>query len=106
MRNVKCYSVRLKSLVRISDKAFRAECFDGSSDIIPASQVIGPDFDIEKSEAWWITAWILEKKSIQYSAKKVAFFDDNGRMLPTYTVEKHVPERKEKIDNYIESLKK
>ena len=33
-----CYSVRLESLVRISDKAFRATAFDGSTDIIPDSQ--------------------------------------------------------------------
>ena len=32
-----CYSVRLERLVRISDKAFKATAFDGSSDIVPQS---------------------------------------------------------------------
>lgn len=89
---VKCYSVRLASLVRISDKAYRATAYDGSSDIIPASQVFGQDFEVLKSEAWWISEWILERKNLQYSMKKSAFFDkETGRMLPTVTVKKHHP---------------
>ena len=46
-----CYSVRLESLVRISDKAFKATAFDGSQDIIPASQVFGRDYEVMKSDA-------------------------------------------------------
>lgn len=89
---IKCYSVRLQSLVAISDKAYKATAFDGSSDIIPASQVFGPDYEVSKSQAYWISAWILDKKSIQYSKKKSAFFDkETGRMLPTIIVEKHKP---------------
>lgn len=92
----KCYSVRLQSLVSISDKAYKATAFDGSSDIFPASQVFGQDYDVQKSDAYWIAAWILGKKSLQYSTKKEAWFDsESGRMLPTYTVEKHKPERVE-----------
>lgn len=87
-----CYSVRLESLVRISDLAFKARAFDGSEDILPKSQVFGVDHDVQKSDAWWITAWILEKKNLQYSCKKAAWFDENRRMLPTYTVEKHQPD--------------
>lgn len=93
----KCYSVRLKSLELISDKAYKAEAFDGSSDIIPASQVFGPDHEVSKSEAWWISAWILEKKSIQYSTKKSAWFEQDGNMPPvrlensSVTVSHHTP---------------
>ena len=102
-----CYSVRLESLVRISDKAFKATAFDGSSDIIPASQVMGRDYEVQKSDAYWISAWILEKKSIQYSSKKQAWFDENGSMMPTYTIERHTPEKKEtKESNEIETLKR
>jgi hypothetical protein len=85
--------VRLESLVRISDKAFRATAFDGSTDIIPASQIKGQDHEVSKCDAYWISAWILEKKSLQYSNKKQAWFDEQGRRLPTYTVERHTPER-------------
>jgi hypothetical protein len=102
-----CISVRLESLVRISDKAFKATAFDGSSDIIPASQVFGRDYEVTKSEAYWISAWILEKKSIQYSGKKQAWFDENGHQLPTYTIERHQPEKREaKENNEIKSLKR
>ena len=89
----KCYSVRLESLVRVSPKAYKVTAFDGSSDIIPASQVFGQDFEIQKSDAYWISAWILDKKNIQYSTKKQAWFDENGHRLPTYSVEHHEPER-------------
>jgi len=102
-----CYSVRLESLVRISDKAYKARAFDGSSDIIPASQVFGVDYEVQKSDAYWISAWILEKKSIQYSSKKQAWFDENGHMLPTYTIERHTPEKREaKESNEIKELKR
>jgi len=87
----KCYSVRLQSLTQITGKAYKATSFDGSEDIIPASQVFGQDWDITKSDAYWISAWILEKKTIQYSSKKEAWFDEHGNMLPTYHIEKHVP---------------
>lgn len=104
---VKCYSVRLESLVSISDKAYKATSFDGSTDIIPKSQVFGRDWDVMKSEAWWISAWILEKKSLQYSCKKMAEFDsETAMMLPTITVEKHRPEKKICVEsNIIKELK-
>ena len=95
----RCYSVRLESLVSVSDKAFKATAFDGSTAIIPKSQVFGQDFDVQKSDAWWIAAWILEKKELQYSAKKEALFDsETGDMLPSYTVHKHKPQRIEVKD--------
>lgn len=87
-----CYSVRLESLVSISDKAYKARSFDGSVAIIPKSQVFGIDNEVQKSDAWWISSWILEKKDLQFSCKKAVWFDEHGRMLPSYTVEKHTPE--------------
>lgn len=107
MSKIKCYSVRLKSLERISDKAFKAVSFDGSSDIIPQSQIFGQDYDVVKSDAYWISAWILERKNIQYSEKKEAWFDEDGKMLPMYYVEKHKPEKMKPCNNnVIEILKK
>lgn len=104
----KCYSVRLQSLRNISAKACKAIDFAGNEDIIPSSQIFGQDYDVAKSEAYWIAAWILGKKSIQYSRKKEAWFDNDSRkMMPTYTVTHHVPDRKEPLkDNIIEHLKK
>ena len=103
----KCYSVRVESMRKISEKAYRVRSFDGSEDIIPASQVFGPDYEVEKCEAYWIAAWILEKKSIQYSCKKEAWFDENGNRLPDYTIERHRPEKVEAKDsNEITQLKK
>ena len=95
----KCYSVRLEGLVSISDRAYKAIAFDGSEDIIPKSQVFGQDWEVTKSEAYWISAWILEKKSIQYSSKKEAWFDtESGKQLPTYEFTKHIPKKVEKIN--------
>ena len=103
----KCYSVRVESMRKISDKAYKVRCFDGSEDIIPASQVFGPDYDVQKCEAYWIAAWILPKKNIQWSEKKAAWFDEKGNRLPDYTVEKHRPEKVEAKDsNEITQLKK
>ncbi len=107
MKKTLCYSVRLESLVRISDKAFKATAFDGSCDIIPASQIFGPDFEVQKSDAWWIAAWILEKKNLQYSHKKQAWFDEKGRRLPDVTIEQHVPGKVDAVNtNEIDELRK
>lgn len=104
---VKCYSVRLKSLTPLSAKAYLAEAFDGSSDVIPASQIFGQDFDVSKSDAYWISEWILQKKELQYSSKKIGWFDSESRkMLPTYTVERHTPEHKDAVaSNEIKNLR-
>lgn len=105
---IKCYSVRLESLVSISDKAYKATCFNGRSDIIPKSQVFGRDWDVMRSEAWWISAWILEKKNLQYSCRKMAEFDsETAMMLPTITVEKHRPEKMGAVSgNIVNELRK
>lgn len=107
MMKTLCYSVRLESLVRISPKAFKATAFDGSSDIIPASQLFGPDFEVQKSDAYWISAWILDKKDIQYSSKKQAWFDENGHRLPDYEIEHHNPAKVAAVSsNRITELKR
>lgn len=105
---VLCYSVRLSSLTVISDKCYLATAFDGSEALIPKSQVFGQDYSVQKSEAYWISEWILKQKSLQYSSKKEAWFDkETGKMLPTYKIEKHHPEKVEpKECNNIERLKK
>lgn len=102
---MKCYSVRLESLISISDKAYKAVAFDGSTAIIPKSQVMGMDYDVTKCESWWISCWILERKDIQYSTKKCAEFDDQGHRMPI--IERHTPPIiSTKEDNSIESLKR
>lgn len=101
MSKVKCYSVRLESMISISEKCFKATAFDGSSCLIPKSQVFGQDNDVQKSEAWWISAWILEQKNLQYSDKKVSFFDkDRAEFVPEtgVEIERHVPEEKEAVE--------
>ena len=94
-----CYSVRLKEFNRISDKAFKALAYDGSTDIIPSSQIFGYDDSAQKSEAVWISAWILGKKSIQYSKKKKGWFDETGKQYPNFKIEKHVPTKIEEVEN-------
>lgn len=97
----KCYSVRLESLCSISDKCYLATSYDGSEDLIPKSQVYGQDYDVQKSNAYWVSAWILEKKTIQYSTKKEGWFNkDTGKVEPKVTYKKHIP--KEVNDQFVE----
>lgn len=88
-------------------KAVKIVSFDGSCDILPSSQIFGQDYSNMKSESYWISAWILDKKNIQYSTKKQAYFDsDTRKQLPSITITKHIPK---KVDyngnNEITSLK-
>ena len=104
---IKCFSVRLKDLVSISEKAYKATAFDGSTAIIPKSQVLHSDCGVHKSDAYWIQAWFLQKTNLQYSSKKCAYFDEDGNMLPSYTIKTHVPEKvTPRENNIIEELRK
>lgn len=96
----KVISVRLQSLVSISDKAYKATAFDGSTAILPKSQVFGCDYDVQKSDAYWIAEWILDQKELQYSNKKVAWYNTDTRQFePNIIVEHHKPERKEVVNS-------
>ncbi len=77
MSKIKCYSVRLESMVSISEKSYKATAFDGSTAFIPKSMVFGYDKEVQKSEAVWIAAFILEKEDckLQYSNKKIQWFN-------------------------------
>lgn len=104
-RRTLCFSVRLESLVSISDKAYKAHSYDGSEDILPKSCVFGQDYEVLKSDAYWIAAWVLPKKKLQYSPKKQAWFDENGKRLPTYSSVHHKPSSVAPLsDNSIDSL--
>jgi len=101
MSKVKCYSVRLESMISVSEKCYKATAFDGSTALIPKSQVFGQDYDVEKSEAWWVSAWILGQKDIQYSKKKVSFFDkERAEFIPEtgVEIETHIPEEKQCVE--------
>jgi len=101
-----CYSVRLESLVIISDKCYKARGFDGSEDLIPSRFVYGQDYEVQKCNAYWIAAWILEKKHLQYSTKKAARFTDEGVRLPNITIEHHTPDVVVAVEsNEIQELK-
>lgn len=101
-----CYSVRVAFIVRISEKAYKVTSFDGSTDFIPVSCFFGVDNDVKKSDAYWIAAWILPKKKIQWTSKKKAWINEYGEILPFIKVERHTPERIEVVkSNNIEELK-
>lgn len=92
MKKTKCYSVRLLSLVSVSDKAYKANAFDGSECIIPKSQVFCQDYEVQKSDAYWISSWLMEQKDIQYSTKKVGWWNPKThRIEPNIQVEHHKP---------------
>lgn len=87
MAMVKCYMVRLKSLISISEKACKAVDFSGNEAILPKSQIFGMHGD---SHA--ISEWILEQKNLQYSNKKSVWIDrDTYAIAPKITITKHVP---------------
>lgn len=106
----KCYSVRLKNLTQISSKCWKAEDWQGNTYLIPDSQYFGRDYEVQKSDAYWIASWIIDKEDckLMVSTKKEAWFDkETMQMLPSYTITHHTPEKLEpKENNNIERLKR
>lgn len=100
LRKTKVISVRLKSLTDFSPKCYKATAWDGSSDLIPKSQVFGQDYEVQKSEAYWIAEWILKDRKLQHTTKKTGWYNPStSRVEPEFdfTVEKHIPEPKQAI---------
>lgn len=96
-------SVRVKSVKEISPKAVLLTAFDGSEDIFPKSVIYGYDNEVEKSDALWIAAWILPKKNLQYSPKKMRFFGGGESVEVT----RHRAERKKPVtSNEIANLER
>lgn len=90
---VKCYSVRLKEFTSISPKCYKAVAFDGSEALIPTSQYYGQDYSVSKSDSYWISEWILQKKDLQYSRKKWTNFTKNGKNIGQIIIEHHKPKK-------------
>ena len=93
---MKYYSVKLESLIGISDRALKIKTYDGREHIIPKSQILGYDYE---RGAYWISAWIVESKGIQHSPKHWSEFSKNGRKIPQTEIHHHIPN---KINNDIE----
>lgn len=90
----RCISVRLESLVPISSKCYKAVAFDGSEALIPKSQMFGQDWDVQKSEAYWLTEWILSKNpQLQHSTKKWSIFSKEGKNIGQIEFTHHTPKK-------------
>jgi hypothetical protein len=65
---------------------------DGTTAILPKSQVIMPSLDYENG--WWITCWIMDQKQLQHSKKIVAWVNAGTYKVKRETiVEHHIPKQ-------------
>ena len=86
-----CVSVRLDSLVSISEKAYKAIAFDGSEAIIPKSQVFGRDYDVINATSVALSAASGILVPTQSSANQpVARFTLEGKRIPSSTLHKGI----------------
>lgn len=112
MKKTKCYSVRLKDVTQITPKCHKATDWQGNTYLIPDSQYFGRDYDVVKSDAFWIACWILHKEdcSLQVSRKKTGWYNPrNGTVEPQIEIiiTHHIPKTIEpKENNTIKRLKK
>lgn len=91
-KKIKCYSVRLRKVVNLSEKSFRVEDFDGGSDVLPKSQFFGKDDGAAGNDSYWVAAWLLPDKNLTYSTAREREFDRNqSSEKPRYNVITHIP---------------
>ena len=91
MAQVKCYLVKFKDLISISEKAFKAVAYDGSECILPKSQVVRPG---SNDNDWYVSCWIMDQKEIQHSKQKVFMVNSETMQIrPFVVIETHVPEQ-------------
>lgn len=112
MKKIKVVSVRLKTLTEISPKCYKATDWQGNSTLIPKSQVFGQDYDVQKSDAYWISEWFARKEDfdLMISLKKIGWYNPNSvNIEPNYEIiiEHHTPEKIDPVENNtIQKLKK
>ena len=58
---------KYSQLEKISEKAVKVTCFDGSSDILPVSQIV----DDWATESLLVPCWLADKKNLQFANKKI-----------------------------------
>jgi len=58
--------VRYRDFYRVSPKAAKVICFDGSEDVLPLSQIIE-----EISDSVLVPVWLAEQKQLQFASKWV-----------------------------------
>ena len=86
----KCFCIKAKSIVDISAKCLKVSDYNGNEELIPKSQVYGFS-DGGNTQSIWIAAWLVEKRSLNYSTKKEGWFDASGNNYCSVT-EKIIPE--------------
>lgn len=69
------YRLKYRSMRPAGEKAVFVECFDGSGDFLPTSQI--RDCLIE--DAVWVPVWLAEKKNLQFGDKKIWLEEDTDR---------------------------
>lgn len=111
-KKTKVYSVRLQHLTQITSKCWKAIDWQNTEFLIPDSQYFGRDYDVTKSDAYWIACWIIEKEEckLQVSTKKIGWYNpQKGIVEPPIEiiVEHHTPEKINPVENNtIKELKK
>jgi hypothetical protein len=88
---MKCYLVKLAEFNQISPKCYKAVDYSGNEALIPASQFCG----YAGQNGVYLTAWILERKNLQYSMKKPVDILDGGINGDIVTITKHTPAKLE-----------
>lgn len=82
-KKTKCHLVKIKSIVSHGG-AYLIEDYNGNSDFFPKSTV----FENYHNNEVYIAIWILEKKSITYSRKKVYWHDSKtNKITPHINIE-------------------
>lgn len=99
-KKTKCYLVRLSEFRRISPKCFKAVDFSGHEELIPASQFFGYGDNEKAGESVYLSAWILERKTLQYSEKTPVYLTDDGQNECNVDADavvyvKHIPKKLE-----------
>lgn len=109
---IKCYSVRLKNLTQITSKCWKAEDWEKNTYLIPDSQYFGRDYEVKKSDAYWISCFIIDKKDcfLQVSVKKIGWYNLKTKIIePPFDIEitHYTPEKINPVENNtIKDLKK
>lgn len=95
-KKTRAISIRLKSLIEISPKCYKAEDWQNNSALIPKSQVFCQDYEVQKSDAWWVAEWFVLKEEfkLMVSIDKRAWYNPaTGKIEPNYDTEfeHHIP---------------
>lgn len=86
----KCWLVKAREIIRITDKCYKLKGWDGQETLVPAVACYE-----DTDTTIWVACWFVQKvDTLQYKTSVTGWYSENaGRVERETTYQRHVPQQ-------------